>query len=160
MSKLLIKQRVFSWSDTYDVYDKDGNPKYYVEAEFLSIGHKLHIYCHDTGEEVAFIRQCLFRFLPTAEISVGHRVLGEIRKEFTFFVPKYSIDYNGWTIDGDFMGWDYSISNSKYQTVAAISKELFRWGDTYVLTTYDDADEIDALVTVIAIDMMNCSHDD
>ena len=28
--KLLIRQRVFSWSDTYDVYDEDGQPKYYV----------------------------------------------------------------------------------------------------------------------------------
>ena len=23
--RLLIKQRVFSWSDTYDVYDEEGN---------------------------------------------------------------------------------------------------------------------------------------
>ena len=23
--KLLIKQRVFSWTDTYDIYDEDGN---------------------------------------------------------------------------------------------------------------------------------------
>lgn len=33
--KLLIKQRVFSWSDTYDIYDEDGKPKYFVKAEFF-----------------------------------------------------------------------------------------------------------------------------
>lgn len=26
--RLLIKQRVFSWTDSYDVYDENGNVKY------------------------------------------------------------------------------------------------------------------------------------
>ena len=33
--QLLIKQRVFSWTDTYDVYDEKEEPKYFVKAEFL-----------------------------------------------------------------------------------------------------------------------------
>lgn len=55
--KLLIKQRVFSWTDTYDVYDEYGNPKYFVKGEFLSIGHKIHIYRHDTGLSVIEIAE-------------------------------------------------------------------------------------------------------
>ena len=35
--KLLIKQRVFSWTDTYDVYDEAGNPKYFVKANSLHL---------------------------------------------------------------------------------------------------------------------------
>ena len=31
--RLLIKQRVFSWTDSYDVYDENENPKYFVKAE-------------------------------------------------------------------------------------------------------------------------------
>ena len=57
--KLLIKQRVFSWTDTYDVYDEYGNPKYFVKGEFLSIGHKIHIYRHDTGEDVGMVKERL-----------------------------------------------------------------------------------------------------
>lgn len=159
MTELLIKQRVFSWSDTYDVYDSDGDPKYYVEAEWLTIGHKIHIYNKRTGDEVAFIRQKLFRFFPAAEITVGYKTLGEITKEFSLFTPKYSIDYNGWSVKGDLFGWDYSVVDCNGNEVATISKEPFRWGDTYVLSVANDADEIDALVTVIAIDMMNCSND-
>lgn len=37
--RLLIKQRVFSWTDSYDVYDENENPKYFVKAEFFSLGH-------------------------------------------------------------------------------------------------------------------------
>ena len=38
--KLLIKQRVFSWSDTYDIYDENENPKYFVKGEILSLGQQ------------------------------------------------------------------------------------------------------------------------
>ena len=35
--KLLIKQRVFSWTDTYDVYDEYDEPKYFVKAEIYRL---------------------------------------------------------------------------------------------------------------------------
>ena len=38
--KLLMKQRVFSWTDTYDVYDEAGNKKYFVKAELFRLGHQ------------------------------------------------------------------------------------------------------------------------
>ena len=40
--QLLIKQRVFSWTDTYDVYDEKEEPKYFVKAEFFALGHQIH----------------------------------------------------------------------------------------------------------------------
>ena len=42
--KLLIKQRVFSWGDAYDIYDENGNVKYVVKAEIFALGHQLHVY--------------------------------------------------------------------------------------------------------------------
>ena len=42
--KLLVKQRVFSWTDSYDVYDENVNEMYFVKAEFLSIEKRLHVY--------------------------------------------------------------------------------------------------------------------
>ena len=42
--QLLIQQRVFSWSDTYDIYDEQGNQKYFVKNELISLGHRLHVY--------------------------------------------------------------------------------------------------------------------
>ncbi len=157
--KLLIKQRVFAWGDTYDVYDEFGEPKYFVKAEFFSFGHTIHIYRHDTNEEVGLIREKLFKFLPTAEISVSGQVLGTIKKEFTFFVPKFTIDYNGWDVEGDFLGWEYEVRSSQ-GIVATISKQLFTFGDTYEIDVLNPAGELDVLMTVITIDMINCSNDD
>ena len=77
--RLLIKQRVFSWTDSYDVYDEEGNPKYFVKAEFLSLGHRLHVYdCN--RQEIGVIHQKLLTILPAFEMVVGGRVKGEIQK--------------------------------------------------------------------------------
>ena len=108
--RLLIKQRVFSWTDSYDVYDENENPKYFVKAEFFSLGHQLHVYDRN-NHELGVIRQRLLTFLPAFEIEIGGRVRGEIRKQFSFFKPRYEIDYNGWRVEGDFLGWDYDVYN-------------------------------------------------
>ena len=36
--RLLFKQRLFSWFDSYDIYDEDGNTVYTVKGQ-LSWGH-------------------------------------------------------------------------------------------------------------------------
>ena len=56
--RLLIKQRVFSWTDSYDVYDENENPKYFIKAEFFSLGHQLHVYDRN-NHELGVIRQRL-----------------------------------------------------------------------------------------------------
>ncbi len=156
--KLLIKQHVFSWTDTYDVYDEKEMPKYFVKAEAFTIGHRIHIYRHSDGEEVGMIREKLFSMFGLAEIYIGGAMVGAIRRRFSLFTPKYSMDYKGWDVSGDFLGWDYSIMDSSGRNVASISRELFHWGDTYSLEIYDGGDELAALITVIAIDMMNCER--
>ncbi len=156
--KLLIKQRVFSWTDTYDVYDESGSAKYFVKAEFFSLGHMLHVY--DASErEVGVIRQKLLSLVPVFEIEVGGRTVGRIEKRISLLRQKYDIDYNGWRAEGDFMGWEYDVYNG-CGTVAHITKELFHWGDTYVIDYPDPADELTALLLVIAIDAANCSQGD
>ena len=41
--KLLFKQRMFSWFDSYDIYDEYGKVLYTVRGE-LAWGHLLRIY--------------------------------------------------------------------------------------------------------------------
>ena len=108
MMKLLIKQRVFSWGDTYDIYDENGNVKYVVKAEIFALGHQLHVY-DANGFEIGQIKQKLLTFLPRFEIEISGRTVGTISKQFTLFCPKYEIDFNGWRVEGDFLGWDYDV---------------------------------------------------
>lgn len=152
---LTIRQRIFALTDTYDIHDHSDAIKYYVSAEFFTIGHKIHIY-NAQMQEVGKIEERIFRLLPRASLSMYGRPVGEIRKEFTLFTPKYDIDFNGWHIAGDIFGWDYKIVNPMGLAVAEISKELFRFSDTYTLTVTNPNDELAALLVAISIDMFNC----
>ena len=96
--KLLVKQRVFSWTDSYDVYDENENAKYFVKAEFLSLGHRLHVY-DMAGNELGLIKEKVMSLLPVFEIEVNGQTLGRIEKRFTLFRPKYDVEFNGWYVD-------------------------------------------------------------
>ena len=156
--KLIFKQRLFSWFDSYDIYDEAGNTVFTVKGE-LSWGHLLRIY-DAIGNDVGYIKERVFTFLPKFEIYLGDNYVGCISKEFTFFKPKFNIDYNGWTVDGDWLEWDYSIFNSTAQTVATVSKEIWNWTDTYVIDVKDPNDAICVLMLVLAIDAEKCSRND
>ncbi len=157
--ELLIKQRVFSWTDSYDVYDSNGFAKYFVKAEFFSFGHQIHIYDKQTGAELGSVHQKLFTLLPTFELVMDGRVVGTIRRKFTFFRQNYEVDYRGWEIEGDFLGWDYRVMQGS-EEIMSISKQLLNWGDTYTLRYNNPANEFAGLLLVIAIDATNCSHND
>lgn len=154
--KLLIKQRVFSWSDTYDIYDEQGNVKYFVKAEIFALGHQIHVYDANRNE-LAVIHQRLLTFLPAFEIEIDGRIVGTIQKKFTLFRPQYEIDYNDWRVEGDFLGWDYDVY-SGCSSVIHISKELLHWGDTYTIEFANPEDELQGILLVIAIDAANCDN--
>lgn len=153
--QLLIKQRVFSWTDSYDVYDENGDARYFVQAEFLTLGHQIHVYEKATGREVGSIHQRLLTFLPAFDIVVDGQEQGCVSKEFSLFTPKYHVDFRGWEVEGDFLGWDYQVYQGDLE-VMSISKEWLTWGDTYVLNFTNPAYEMPGLLLVLAIDAANC----
>ena len=156
--RLLFKERLFSWLDSYDIYDDAGNTVFVVKGA-LAWGHLLRIY-DARGNEVGYIREKMFSFLPKFEMYVGDRYAGCISKEFSFFKPKFNIDYNGWHVDGDWFEWDYAVLDSVGRSVASVSKELWNWTDTYAIDVCDPHDSLYALMLVLAIDAEKCSRRD
>ncbi|MDO5417017.1 MAG: LURP-one-related family protein [Lachnospiraceae bacterium] len=154
--KLLFRQRFFSWLDSYDIYDEGGNVRFTVEGK-MSWGHKLHI-LDRFGRHVGTVKEEIFTFLPRFAMYAGEQYLGNISKEFTFFKPSYTIDFNDWRISGDFLEWDYSIVDGTGRTVAVISKELFNFTDTYSIDVTEDGDALYALMVTLAIDAEKCSR--
>ena len=154
--KLLFKQRFFSWFDSYDIYDEFGNTVYTVEGQ-LSWGHCLHI-SDAVGNHVGTVKERVLSFLPKFEMYIGEQYAGCIQKQFTFFAPKFDIDFNGWQVQGNFMEWDYTVTESCGAPVAYVSKELFNWTDTYVIEVANPMDALCALMLVLAIDAEKCSR--
>ena len=148
--KLYMKQKVFSWADTFTVKDPMGEDKYFIKGEAFSWGKKLHVYDR-SGREVAFVRQKLWTFMPRYMVSVNGTDVAEIVKEFTFLRPKYSILGPGWDVDGSFWEHDYEVTENG-RPIVSIRKEWMTWGDTYELDIADTGDEVMALAVVLAID--------
>lgn len=155
--RLLIKQRVFSWTDTYDVYDEYEKPKYFVRAELFSWGHKIHVYEHSTGNEVGMIRQQLLTFLPKFDVEINGQTVGTIQKQFSLFKPQYEVNCKDWHVAGDFLAWQYNVYQGS-SPILQINKEPFHWGDTYTIDYQNPEDELMGLLLVIAIDAANCSN--
>ena len=148
--KLYMKQKVFSWGDKFAVKDEYGTDKYFVEGEIFTLGKKLHVY-NVHGEEVAYIEQELFTFLPCYHVFCAGQQVAEIRKEFSFLIPRYSIIGPDWETEGDFLAHDYVITHNG-QPIVSIAKEWMTWGDTYQLDIANPQDEIIALAVVLTID--------
>ncbi len=154
--KLLFKERLFSWLDSYDIYDEYGVKKYTVEGK-LGFGHKLHI-LDDSGIHIATLKQDILSFLPRFNMYINNEFIGTINKNFTLLKPSFKINYNGWKIKGNFWEWNYIITNSYNETVATISKEIFNFTDTYSIEVKNAIDAIYVLMVTLAIDAEKCSR--
>ena len=84
--------------------------------------------------------------------------MGEMVKEFTLFSPRYSIDDWGWQVEGDFLGWSYTVTDSGGNVVMEAYKELLHWTDFYVIDVANPADALRCLMVVLAIDAANCQN--
>ncbi len=154
--RLLFKQRFFSWLDSYDIFREDGEVVYTVQGQ-LSWGHCLKIFDRE-GREIGTVKEKIFTFLPTFEIYMGAQYMGCINKEFSLFHPRFTIEYNGWSVEGDWVEWDYRILDAGGREVAVVSKELWQWTDTYVMDIERPQDALGVLMLVLAIDAEKCSR--
>ncbi len=154
--KLLFKQRLFSWFDSYDIYNEAEETIFTVKGK-LSWGHCLKIY-DAAGSEIGTVKEVVLTLLPKFELYLGDTYVGCISKELSFLKPKYNIDCNGWHMVGDFMRWNYSILDMSGRNIAVVSKQVFHLTDTYVIDVCDPQDALCALMLVLAIDAEKCSR--
>lgn len=154
--RLLFKQRFFSWFDSYDIYDDKGKAIFTVKGQ-LSWGHCLNIY--DTNENyIGKVKEELFSIPHKFHMYVGEQMVGEITKELTFFRPKFSLDCNGWEVNGNFLEWDYKVTDPSGRNIMVASKQWMNFTDTYVMDIGEEEDALYCLMIVLAIDAAKCSQ--
>lgn len=105
--KLLFKQRLFFWFDSYDIYDEAGETVFTVKGR-LSWGHCLEIYDR-FGEHVGTVKEEVLTLLPRFALYQNGREIGEIQKKFTFFRPAFTLNCNDWSVEGDLFEWEYEV---------------------------------------------------
>jgi uncharacterized protein YxjI len=149
-----IKQKIFSFGDSFTIRDEAGNDCYTVKGKVFALGDKLRIYDMD-GRELVYIEQKLFRFLPEYSIFYNGQLYATVKKEFTFFKPRFQIHSTmaEYTAEGNLWGMDFSIlKNGKL--AALVSKKWFAWSDTYGVEISDSEDPVFILALVIVLDQV------
>lgn len=154
--KLLFKQRLLSWLDSYDIFDENWEKVYSVEGK-LALGHTLVVSDY-MGRELATLKQRLMTLLPRFDIIMNDTTIGTITQEFSLFKPIFVIDYNGWRVDGNFWEFDYRIYNTAGEEIAIIEKQFFNFTDTYIIDVHNPDNALQVLMTVLAIDAAKCSQ--
>ncbi|WMM24530.1 LURP-one-related family protein [Tissierella sp. MB52-C2] len=152
--RYLIRERIFSFSDSFTINDENNRPYYEVVGKVFSIGNKLNLYDMN-GRNLLYIEQKIFRFLPEYIIYEGNKVVARIQKEFTFFKPKFTIDssYGDFTIDGDVFAYNFNIIKNG-RPVAWISKKFLSFSDTYSIDIADEENHAFILSLVIVLDQV------
>lgn len=100
MKQLFIKQKVFSLSGKFTVKDQYENDVYYVEGSFMQIP-KTYTIMDTARNEIAVITKKVFSFLPKFFVEIDGSEMVTIKKEFSFFKARYTIDATGIEIHGN-----------------------------------------------------------
>ena len=154
--RYVMKQKLFAWGDDFVIRDADEAACFLVDGKAFSLGNKLSFQDMD-GRELAFIQQKLLAWGPTYEVYRDGRLTAVVKKElFTFFKCRFSVDVPGpddLEVEGDFMDREYSFLRGA-AAVAAVSKQWFRWADTYGVDIADGEDDVLILASTVVIDLV------
>lgn len=156
MKQLYIKQKVFSLSGKFTVKDQEERDVYFVEGSFMKVPKTFSI-MNTSKDEVALITKKVFSLLPKFFVEVKGNEMVTIKKEFSFFKARYSIDATGIEVQGNWWDMDFQIVQHG-EVVGQVSKEWFTWGDSYKVQVLKDEMETLIIALVVAIDCVKADE--
>lgn len=152
--RFIVRQKIFSFGDSFTINDEMGNPCFRVQGKVFAIGDKLRMYDMQ-GNELVYIEQKLFKLLPEYTIYYNGMPAARVKKEFTLFKPRFNIEsfIGNYTIEGNFWGMDFNVLKDG-RIAARVSKSWFSLRDTYGVDISDEEDYAFILALVIVIDQV------
>ena len=152
--RFVVRQKIFAFGDNFVIKDEYGKEHFMVKGKVFALGDKLRVY-DMAGQELFYIEQKLFRFLPEYTIYQSGRPMAKVKKEFTFFKPKFNItsDLGDFVIQGNYWAMDFSILKNG-NLVASVSKKWFSFADTYGVDIVKGEDYGFLITLVIVIDQV------
>ncbi|MFP3842294.1 LURP-one-related family protein [Bacillus safensis] len=149
MKLFYMKQKVFSLSGRFTVKDQQENDVYVVEGSFM----KTFTILNTERDEIAMITKGIFTFLPKFLVEVDGQEVLTIKKEFTLFKAKYSIDAAGVEVQGNWWDMNFQMLQNG-EVIGQVKKEWFTWGDSYKVDILKKEMEPVMIALVVAIDCL------
>ena len=152
--RYLVRQKIFSFRDSFTIKDEFGNDCFKVFGRILSFGNKLTL-TDLLDQELYYIEQRVFRFLPEYTIYRNGNPVATVKKNLTLFRPSFDITsvYGNFNIDGNFWAYDFTVFKNG-SPAAIVSKQWFSFSDTYGVSISDNEDAAFMLSQVIVLDMV------
>lgn len=152
--KYLIKQKVFSFSDTYTIYNEKEQPAFLAKFKILSLSNKFYLSTVQ-GEIIYETDKKIFSFLPEFYIKKYNQLYGTLKKELTFFKPKFNLvsEYGNYNLEGDFFHYNFNFYKNG-NIIADINKKFFSFRDSYGVDISEEEDHAFILTNVIILDFL------
>lgn len=150
MSRLYIKQKLFSFAGKFTVKDGNGRDKYVVEGSLMKIP-KMFTIKDINNQVIGTITKKTFSFQPKFFVEVEDNEILTIKKKMTFFKSKYEIESNEISIQGDWLDKNFEVTHQG-KIIAIVSEKWLATSDTFEVEVKDEAFEHLIISIVIAID--------
>lgn len=175
------KVRLLKIRNEYKVYDANANHIATVRQKMSTLQKVLqfivnpallpfHIDIEDTeGNVLVSIKRGVTLWLSKVSIETNQGVIGYIQQKFVLFKPKFEIlsanDSKLAEVKGDWMAWNFTITNAEEKEIGTISKkwagvakELFTTADKYQVridqSLAEDANKVAIVSATFVIDMI------
>jgi uncharacterized protein YxjI len=157
--RYLVRQKIFSIGDSFTIKNEAGDDIFIVKSQLLSFGKKLRIF-DIIGNELCYIEQRLFKFMPEYDLYINGELIANVKKKFALFSNDFVITSPGsqYQVEGDLWAHEFGIYKGG-QLIGRISKKFFSFTDTYGVDIDDSQDQISTLALAIVIDMV-CHDND
>ena len=154
--RYLLRQKMLSLADSFQIKNEDGSDAFDVAGTLFSLAKQLALQ-DMTGNTLVSIEQQLMSWGPSYAISRDGAQVAHVKKEpFNFFSYRFTIDLAdapSLETTGDFSNHEYAITRDGQQ-VAAISKQWFTMTDTYGVDVDQGEDDVLILAIAVVIDMV------
>ena len=127
--KLIVKKRPLSAVKKFFVYNEQDEKLYTIEKEVFE---KKLIVLDKNGDKLGSVRKhkSFITKTPIIDIEYKDEDLGTI--QFNQITRNFSVDFNNWSIKGDFFSWSFGIYNAINKCVMQIDR-LYYNNDAYAI---------------------------
>lgn len=152
--RYVVRQKIFSLGDSFAIKDEVENDVFMARRQLLSFGKKLRIF-DLIGNELCYIEQKIFKFMPEYNIFMGDRHVANVKKKFMLFKNDFEISSPEaqYYIEGNLWAREFKIYKDG-RLVAVVSKAFFSFSDTYGVDIDDAEDQVMILALAIVLDMV------
>lgn len=134
------------------LYDDNGDIAYEYRNQTLMFP-RVELYRY--GRLIGYIKKRFSWLLSRYDIYHNDRFIDSISQRLTFFRSELTVEGLNWTIKGDFLSWHYSIYNEYDELIATADQEILRLTQRFYIDIFDEDNEELIMLLILTINQFD-----